>query len=110
MFASALLTAPPGKSPKLTSESPNVASSAAIARSQPSTIANAPPKQKPLIAAMVGFGYKRSVRPRHSTAMRVMRSYSAGLSRSAVKNSLRSMPAQNAGPEPVMTTTVAPSS
>ncbi len=55
-LASDFDTQPPGNSLKLISESPNVASSAAKARSQPSTIENAPPKQKPLTMAMIGLG------------------------------------------------------
>lgn len=55
-FARLLLTGPPGNSLKLISDRPNVTSSAAIARSQPSTMEKAPPKQNPLIMAMVGFG------------------------------------------------------
>ena len=55
MSASALLTTLPGGIPQLISESPNVASSAAIARSQATSGVNAPPKHQPLTIAIVGF-------------------------------------------------------
>jgi hypothetical protein len=53
--ASARLTTPPGGMPQLISDSPNVASSAAIARSQATSGMKAPPKHQPLTIAIVGF-------------------------------------------------------
>jgi len=47
---------PPGRMPQFTSERPNTASSAAMARSQAHTWVKPPPKQYPLIMAMVGTG------------------------------------------------------
>src|ERR671919_10083 len=54
-------TMPPGRMPQFTSERPNTASSAAIARSQAQTWVKPPPKQKPLTMAMVGLGIARQV-------------------------------------------------
>ncbi len=56
MLASDFDTLPPGNMRKLISERPKVASSAAIARSVPSTMEKAPPKQKPFTMAIVGLG------------------------------------------------------
>ena len=58
-------TMPPGRMPQFTSERPNVASSAANAKSQAATCVKAPPKQKPLTIAMVGFGKVESFCQRH---------------------------------------------
>ena len=54
------VTVPPGRIPQLTSESPNWASSAAIARSQEIRGIKAPPKHQPLTAATVTLGKNRS--------------------------------------------------
>ena len=56
---------PPGRMPQFTSDRPNTASSAATARSQAQTWVKPPPKQKPLIMAMVGFGKVDSFCQRH---------------------------------------------
>ena len=48
-------TRAPGRMPQLTSDRPNWASSAAIAKSQAISWVKPPPKQKPLTMAMVGF-------------------------------------------------------
>ena len=53
--ASARLTTPPGGMPQFTSERPNVASSAATARSQATSGVNAPPKHQPFTIAIVGL-------------------------------------------------------
>ena len=55
MSDSALLTTLPGGMPQLISERPNVASSAAIARSHATSGVKAPPKHQPLTIATVGF-------------------------------------------------------
>jgi len=46
-----------GQNRQLTSERPNVASSAAMAKSQAQSCVKAPPKQKPFTMAMVGLAY-----------------------------------------------------
>src|SRR5437588_12612018 len=58
-------TMPPGRMPQFTSDRPNCASSAAIAKSHAATWVKAPPKQKPLTIAMVGFGKVESFCQRH---------------------------------------------
>ena len=58
-------TMPPGRMPQFTSERPNCASSAAMAKSQADTWVKPPPKQKPLTIAMVGFGNVESRCQRH---------------------------------------------
>ncbi len=55
MSLSALLTTLPGGMPQLISDRPNVASSAAIARSHATSGVKAPPKHQPLTIAMVGL-------------------------------------------------------
>src|SRR3954447_6723932 len=97
--------------PQLTSDSPNVASSAAIARSHDTSGVNAPPKHQPLTIAIVGFGNTRSIR--HCQSMlsrRTLRCTCSGASSTSRKYSLRSMPAENESPAPVSTSTAASSS
>ena len=53
--ATALVTVPAGMMPQLISDSPKVASSAAMARSQAISELKAPPKHQPLTMAMVGL-------------------------------------------------------
>ena len=53
--ASARVTRVPGVTPQFTSEMPNTASSAAMARSQETMGTKAPPKHQPLTIAIVGF-------------------------------------------------------
>ena len=53
--ARARVTRLPGVTPQFTSESPKVASSAAMARSHETSGTKAPPKHQPLTMAMVGF-------------------------------------------------------
>ena len=60
-----MLTTLPGGMPQLISERPNVASSAAIARSQATSGVKAPPKHQPLTIAIVGFAYVRRSRHCH---------------------------------------------
>ena len=66
----AFVTMPAGMMPQLISESPNVASSAAIARSHEISGVNAPPKHQPLTIAIVGFGYGASKRHCQSAFVR----------------------------------------
>ena len=85
-------------SPRLTSGRPNVALSAATIRSQASAISNPPPRANPSTAAMTGLTGGRATipaKPRPGTV---------GISPRA--NPLRSMPAQNVPPAPVMTQTL----
>ena len=49
------VTLPPGMMPQLISDTPNRASSAAMARSQATSGVKAPPKHQPLTMAMVGL-------------------------------------------------------
>src|SRR3954447_21690808 len=97
--------------PQLTSDSPNVASSAAIARSHDTSGVNAPPKHQPLTIAIVGFGNTRSIR--HCQSMlsrRTLRWTWSGAASTSRKYSLRSIPAENESPAPVSTSTAASSS
>jgi len=72
---------------------------------------NAPPKHHPLTIAIVGFAYERSIRICQSPlSRRTLRWTWAGPPSISRKYSLRSMPAENASPAPVSTTTPAASS
>jgi hypothetical protein len=68
--ARARLTLPAGRMPKFTSDKPNCASSAAMARSQDTTGRKAPPKQQPFTIAIVGFSKYLSRRHCHSQLSR----------------------------------------
>ena len=54
--ATARVTLPAGITPQLISDSPKVASSAAIAMSQATIGVNPPPKHQPFTMAIVGLG------------------------------------------------------
>lgn len=75
--------------PKLTSDSPKVALSEAMAKSQSPMTRTAAPKHQPFTAAMVGLGQSRSLSP-HSMAMSVIFLASRGRSWGSAKNSFRS--------------------
>ena len=59
----ARVTTPPGMIPQLISDSPKVASSAAMAISQETSGVNAPPKHQPFTMAMVGLGRVHELAP-----------------------------------------------
>jgi hypothetical protein len=89
--------------PQRRSVQPNRASSVAIRRSHHSASSRPPAKHQRLIAAIVGFGGVRRVKPSGPPG-----SCSRG---AIVSSALRSAPAQKAsGPAPVRTSTRAPSS
>src|SRR6185295_919370 len=105
-WLSALVTLPPGRMPQLISDTPKVASSAAMARSQEAMGVKAPPKHQPFTMAMVGLAKFMSFCPCQANASRRARTWTMrGLSSVSRKYSLRSMPAEKESPEPVSTST-----
>ena len=88
--------------PQLTSDRPNSASSEAMAKSQATSGVKAPPKQKPFTMAMVGLGKVKSLRQRHSWLHQLACRRSCGFLSPSRKYSLRSWPAHQLLPAPVM--------
>jgi hypothetical protein len=67
---------------------------------------NAPPKHQPLTMAIVGFAKLRNRRHcQNAASRRTLRWTCSGALSTSRKYSLRSMPAENASPAPVSTTT-----
>src|SRR5665647_1896456 len=100
------MTLPAGRIPQLISESPKVASLAAMARSQEPSEVKAPPKHQPLTIAMVGLGKRCSCRHCHDIDARRTRITSIGVALSTSrKYSLISIPAEYESPAPVRTST-----
>jgi hypothetical protein len=101
----------PGGIPQLISERPKVASSAAIARSQPTRGMKAPPKHQPLTIAIVGLAKLRSRRNcQVPLSQRTLRCTCSGAPSTSRKYSFRSIPAENDSPAPVSTSTPTSSS
>ena len=106
MRALSVVPPPAGKSPRLTSDSPNVAWAAATTRSHASASSHPPATAGPLTAATTGLG-----KPPLWNQVRASNEPTPPPESRASLKAFRSMPAQNAfSPVPVMTTTRTPSS
>ena len=97
---SSMVTIP---APNLSSGSPKMASSAAMVRSQASASSNAPARQAPWTAAIVGLGQCQNRIVVRKSRSRISRQASGPLGRRSIC-SFRSKPEENALPAPLITT------